>query len=338
MTDHKHLKRRVRDRMSRTGESYTTARRHVAARPGRHHHESALLRRVLGGEYSEAMLLGLGGGIGFMYFVFEYAGHAPMLTIVAQAHPEPMIPRALERAGIPYESRQTGSARVAERNLRAALDAGRQPICRVARHQLPWRPSLPFPDPVDVAVTGVSGDTVHVYDDEPGELPLADFMAAWSALKKDKHQLIEVTGAAGAGEPDVTGAIRDTVAKLTGPVLGNNFDVNFGLSGMRKLAAQLADTTGKQGWTSRFGEDPGPVLDRLHDCLEAEYTAPGATRPLYADFLSETGHAEAAAVYREAGRQWSRVAAARAPFPELAELVAEAVRLEEQGVELSRRV
>jgi hypothetical protein len=337
MTDHKHLKRRVRDRMARTGESYTTARRHVAARTAtRHHHESALLRHVLGGGYSEAMLLGLGGGIGFMYFVFEYAGHAPMLTIVAQAHPEPMIPRALERAGIPYESHRTGSPKVAERNLRAALDAGRQPICRVARHQLPWRPSLPFPDPVDVAVTGIDGDTVRVHDDEPGELPLAEFMAAWSALKKDKHQLIEVTGTAPTGEPDVTGAISDTAAKLTGPVLGNNFDVNFGLSGMHKLAAQLADTTGKQGWTRRFGDDPGPVLDRLHDCLEIEYTAPGATRPLYADFLSETGRTEAAAVYREAGRQWSRVASARTSFPELAELVTEAVLLEEQGVELLR--
>ncbi|WP_188194103.1 BtrH N-terminal domain-containing protein [Nonomuraea sp. SYSU D8015] len=340
MTDQKHLKRRVRDRMARTGESYTTARRRVTAHAShpRHHHESALLRRVLGGAYSEAMLLGLGGGIGFMYFVFEYAGHAPMLTIVAQAHPEPMIPRALERAGIPYESRRTGSAKVAERNLRATLDAGRQPICRVARHQLPWRPSLPFPDPVDVAVTGLDGDTVHVYDDEPGELPLSGFMAAWSALKKDKHQLIEITGAAPAGEPDVTGAISDTVAKLTGPVLGNTFDVNFGLSGMRKLAAQLADTTGKQGWTRRFGDDPGSALDRLHDCLEIEYTAPGATRPLYADFLSETGHTEAAEVYREAGRQWSRVATARTPFPELAELVKEAVRLEEKGMALLRPV
>ncbi|MGN9837044.1 BtrH N-terminal domain-containing protein [Nonomuraea sp. H19] len=284
------------------------------------------------------MLLGLGGGIGFMYSVFEYEGHAPMLTIVAQAHPEPMIPRALERAGIPHEIRRTGSAKVAERNLRAALDAGHRPICTVARHSLPWRPSLPFPDPVDVAVTRIAGDTVHVHDDQPGELPLAGFLAAWSALKKAKHQLIEVTGAA-AGPPDVAGAIRDTAAKLTGPVLGNAFDVNFGLSGMRKLAAQLADTTGKQGWTRRF-PDRDPVLDRLHDCLEVEYTAPGATRPLYAGFLSETGHGAAAAVYREAGRQWSGVAAAaagRASFAELAELVAQVVQTEERGVELLRR-
>ncbi|MGN9837045.1 hypothetical protein ACTMTI_02865 [Nonomuraea sp. H19] len=51
MTEHKHLKRRVRDRMARTGESYTTALRHVTARAA-HHHESALLRDVLGGGHS----------------------------------------------------------------------------------------------------------------------------------------------------------------------------------------------------------------------------------------------------------------------------------------------
>ncbi|MEV0380433.1 BtrH N-terminal domain-containing protein [Nonomuraea sp. NPDC050643] len=334
MTEHKHLKRRVRDRMARTGESYTTALRHVAGR-SRHHHESALLRHVLGDDHSEAMLLGLGGGIGFMYFVFEYKGHPPMLTIVAQAHPEPMIPLALSRARVPHEVRRTGSARVAERHLRAALDAGRRPICQVARNLLPWRDAMPFPDPVDVAVTGLSGDTVRVRDDAPVELPLKDFMAAWSAIPKSRHKLVEVTGPA-TGTPDVAGAIEDTAAKLTGPVLGNAFDVNFGLSGMRKLAAQLADTTGKQGWTRRFA-DLGPALDRLSECLEVEYTAPGATRPLYAAFLAETGHAEAAAVYREAGARWSRVAeaaSARLSPAELAGLVAEVVRLEEQGAGL----
>ncbi|MEU7000678.1 hypothetical protein [Nonomuraea sp. NPDC046570] len=40
------------------------------------------------------------------------------MTVVAQHHPEPFVPAALERAGVPYEIRRTGSARVAERNLR----------------------------------------------------------------------------------------------------------------------------------------------------------------------------------------------------------------------------
>jgi hypothetical protein len=43
-------------------------------------------------------------------------------------------------------------------------------------------------------------------------------------------------------------AIATTIAHLTGPVLGNTFDVNFGFSGMAKLAEQLRDGKGKTGW------------------------------------------------------------------------------------------
>ncbi|MFI6818797.1 BtrH N-terminal domain-containing protein [Nonomuraea sp. NPDC050328] len=324
MTEHKHLKRRVRERMAKTGESYTSALRQLTGAKA-HHHESALLRRFLGGPISEAMLFGLGGGVGFMYFVFDYKGQPPMLTVVAQAHPEPMIPAALRRLGVPFEVHRTGSPRVAERTLRAVLDARGRALCRVGRFQLPWRPDLPFPDPVDVAVTGISDDLVTVDDDRERSLPLAEFMAAWSAVKKDKHQLIEVTEGP-AGEPDVAGAVAWTAAHLTGPVLGNAFDVNFGLSGMRKLAAQIP------AWDRRWADLSVP-LRRLYEGLEVEYTAPGGSRPLYADFLTEAGLDGRA--YRAAGDQWSRVSAAAlegVALAELGELVAEAVRLEEQAV------
>ncbi|GAA4054496.1 BtrH N-terminal domain-containing protein [Nonomuraea soli] len=332
MTDnarHRARTRAIRARMARTGENWTVAARHVdgdAAGPARHHHESALLRRFLGGGPSEALLLGLGGGIGFMYFVFEYSGHAPMLTIVCQAHPEPMIPLALTRLRVPYETKRTGSPRVAERNLRAAVDEYGGALCRVGRYELPWRPSMPFPDPVDVAVTGISGDVVTVDDDTVHELPLQDFMAAWSGVKKDRHQLITVTGEA-SGEPLVAEAVAGTAAKLTGPVMGNNFDVNFGLSGMRKLAAQLPS------WGRRW-DDLAVPLRRLHACLELEYTTPGATRPLYADFLDEVG--ADAWLYREAGDVWSAVASAALagkPPEEIAALVGQAAEIESAAAE-----
>ncbi|MFI6505032.1 BtrH N-terminal domain-containing protein [Nonomuraea typhae] len=294
------------------------------------HHESALLRRVAGEDLSEAMWFGLGGGIGFMYFVFEYTGQPAHLSVIAQAHPEPMVARALDRSCVPHELRRTGSVKVAERNLRAALEAGHLVICRVDRHRLPWRPDFPFPEPIDVAVLGISGDLVEL---DQGSLPLEAFLAAWSGAKKDKHQLIEILGDA-AGPPDVAGAVKETAARLTGPVLGNNFDVNFGLSGMRKLAEQLRDTTGKQGWTRRF-PDPAVALDRLAVCLDEEYTAPAASRPLFSDFLAEVGNSSASRIYRAAGDMWAdvvRAARAHEAFPRVGDLVAAAVLEEERGV------
>ncbi|MGW6710627.1 hypothetical protein ACWGDE_37835, partial [Streptomyces sp. NPDC054956] len=84
---------------------------------------------------------------------------------------------------------------------------------------------------------------------------------------------------------------------------------------------------------------------RLYACLEEEWTSPGATRPLYADFLDLAGHSEAADLFRESGRKWSGLAElARAADPEAdaagrralfdacAELVDGALALERQAV------
>ncbi|MGI5154949.1 DUF4872 domain-containing protein [Microbispora sp. CA-102843] len=147
---------------------------------------------------------------------------------------------------------------------------------------------------------------------EPERLPLAAFMAAWSSLKKERHHLVSVPASAGAGAPrgDLDAAVREavgeTVARLTGPVLGNAFDVNFGLSGMRRLAAQLAARRGT-GWTRRFADPRAfhAAMIRLYECLEIEYTAPGATRPLYAAFLDEAAGLLGGTACGQAGR-WTR--------------------------------
>jgi hypothetical protein len=330
VTEQRGFKKLVRERMARTGESYTTARRHVLAKAARaetpalpdglvyaefgtdQHHEASLIRHALGGGHDEALIAGLAGGVGFMYFVFEYQHLPPMLTIVAQHHPDPWVQTALDRLHVPYERQRGGKPQWAK--VRKALDVGRPVFCVVDRSRLPWHGMDPGfgADPYTVVIVGYAGDSVYVDDEAavPHKIDTEEFGAAWSAYKKGRHQMIVPTGAA-AGEPDVDGAIATTAAHFTGPVLGNNFDVNFGFSGMDKLAAQLRDTRTKTGWERRFGA-PVPFFHgvrRLYDCLEVEYTAPGATRPLYADFLEPAGRPEAAALFRESARRWERLAA-----------------------------
>lgn len=121
-------------------------------------------------------------------------------------------------------------------------------------------------------------------------------------------------------QPDLARAVRAavalTVAHLTGPVLGNAFDANMGLRGMAKLVSDLRDHRTKSGWARRFGS---PVAleharRRLDECLQYEYTAPDATRPIYADFLDEVSpllsnmdSAGAGALFRESGRHWAAI-------------------------------
>ncbi|MFF7296949.1 BtrH N-terminal domain-containing protein [Streptomyces sp. NPDC008265] len=315
------------------------------------HHESSLVRHALGSRHEEALVAGLAGGIGFMYFVFEYAGRPPLPTIVAQAHPDPWVPAALDRLRVPYAVGQ--SSRPRWDRVHAALDAGRPVFCTVDRSGLPWHGAgdeMAGADPYTVVLAGRTGDTLWVEDGnrEPHRISEEEFGAAWSGHRKGRHRMIVPTGPP-AGEPDVEGAVAATADRLTGPVLGNRFDVNFGFSGMEKLAAQLRDARSRTGWRRRFATREAFLAGtgRLHACLEEEWTASGATRPLYADFLDLAGRPEAAALFRESAGCWSGVARlARAAerdadaearahlFDECAALVDSALALERRAVTL----
>ncbi|WP_144118595.1 BtrH N-terminal domain-containing protein [Catellatospora sichuanensis] len=345
MTARRNFKKLVRERMERTGESYTTAARHLAGpvvTTAGQHHESVLVGHLLaaaGQPLSEAMVCGLGGGIGFMYAVFEYdAVPHPLLTIVAQHHPQPWAPAVLDRLGLAYQQTNGTSTKAALDRLRTALDAGRPALCLVDRGRLPWQENPPFSaaEPYTVVVTARDGDTLTVLDPPHGvhTMPAPAFGAAWAAHRQGRHALLAVesgpaparagdsAGSTGPSGMDLRAAVRDalntTVAHLTGPVLGNSFDVNFGFSGMAKLAAELRNGRTRKGWARRFGDPVGHqhAMRRLTVCLEQEYTAPGATRPLYADFLDEAAAVlaapaltSAARLFRDSGQTWSALAA-----------------------------
>jgi len=185
MTARKALKKVVRERMSRTGETYSTALRQVAGKrqptagPGESkppsHRESALVQHLLaaaGLPLSEPMVCGLGGGIGFMYAVFDYdvVPH-PLLTIVAQHHPQPWAPAVLDRLGIGYQQQYASSAKAAMSKLGAVLDSGRPALCTVDRGPLPWHQPSGFDgaEPHTVVVTP---------DDQDGTLTVLDRRSA----------------------------------------------------------------------------------------------------------------------------------------------------------------
>ena len=350
MTAHKHLKDAVRARMARTGERYTTAHRHLtgaAAGPaprdvvpgyttfgGGRHHDSALLTNVLaaagvvaahdGAPLDEPTVAGLAGGVGFMYFSFSYAGELPTMTIVPRIHPRPFLAGALERAGIAHRVAETTSAAKAARELDAAIDAGRAPICTVDRaalaHQA-WADRFPGADPYDVAVVGRRDDLVLIDDEclEPIAVPAGAFAAARAGHRKSRHRMLVVEPGAGPVDlaPAIRAAIAVTVHDLTEDVMPGNFAGNFGLRGLAKWADAVADRRGPKGWARLFDSGPafGHAMRRLHDCLTHDYSSPGAMRSLYAEFLASAAAltadpalAEAAEAYARAGQLWTAIA------------------------------
>lgn len=376
MTAHKARKHLVRERMARTGESYTTAHRHVTARradgipgvtPGypafgaTAHGPSALARHLLaqqGVEVSEALACGLGGGIGFLYAVFEYAAVPhPLVTIVAQHHPQPWLEAVTGHLGLSTTTVTSTRPAPALAKLDAVLSAGQAAQVVVARGRLPWhagtRPEEAA-DPHTAVVAGHDGNAYLVDDGAAGphRVDTETLAEAWAEHRTGRFALttVDPPGSAPDLAAGVRAALATTHAHLTGPVLGNSFDVNLGLRGLHRLAADLADTRTRRGWARRFG-DPVTLAAgtrRLAECLTWAHTAAGATRPLYAQFLAEAGPlagldtdaAHRAAV--RAGERWTEIAdvagtAATDDPPGtialLAGLVAEVVPLEQELAE-----
>lgn len=360
MTEHRNLKKLVRDRMARTGESYTTAHHHVTgARPTpappdgllpgypvpapASHRPSALARGLLahaGIDVSESVACGLGGGIGFLYAVFEYREVAtPLLTIVAQHHPQPWLDAVAAHLGLTLTTATSSRPGPALTKLDAVLAAGTPAQLLVSRGDLPWHEPVHPEEGADPWAVVVAGrhDGTYLVDDGDGDLhrvgadPLA---AAWAAHRKGRFALTTVDPPTGPVDvaAGARAAMRTTYAHLTGPVLGHAFDANMGLSGIRRLAEDLADTRTKKGWVRRFGSPEALAVgaERLAECLTTAYTAPGATRPLYAEFLAEAAALTGldllpvSRTATEAGRRWveiADVAAAVTPDDDPSEVV-----------------
>lgn len=280
-----------------------------------------------GRPFTEAMLFGLGGGIGFMIFTFEYKD-ITTASIVTRFHPGPFVDNMIRRSGAAVSIQQTGSAALAQARLDAALETGAPVVVRLVRGRLPWVAADPLADmdSVDVAVTARDG-AAYLVDDGAGRLERVGataLAAARAGRKADKHWQAQVDSADGSAltahvvrEAILQGADA-LLAETAPPGIPAGYAKNFGVAGMRSWAQRLADTSTKRGWARIFAD---PVraetgLGMLHGLLTGNrYSGPGALRPLQADFLQEVtqtaGAADAAerARWTDAAGQYGRIGA-----------------------------
>jgi hypothetical protein len=351
MTAHKHLKERIRARMARTGESYTTARRHVlndlppaeylllgGVHPDTHAIAGVLANRGLlaphtGQPLSEAMVLGAGGGLGAGYILWEFKAHdLPSLVFGFRnswQYPDRWARKACRRLGIPATVHETGSARKAEAELRDAVGQGVPAIAWADQQLLGYRhlPAwLEGHGGQPVTVYGIDeGAGVALVDDRnqaPLTVPLDALAAARARVGSYKHRLLVLD--APAAELDTEGlrrAVRDGLVEQV-EHLGHKSD-SFSLPAFRKWARLLTDPGNAKGWPKVFADR----VSLFHACLSVyeniEPTAGwdgGNLRGLYAEFLDEAAGlldapalAKAAAAYREAAGRWRQVAEVAMP-------------------------
>jgi hypothetical protein len=343
MPTDKDFKRLVRARMGKTGESYTSARSHLRPdgdagpggddRPRGRHPDTAAVVRLLaalgvtdpatGRPLGEAMVLGVGGGIGVAYFVFEYED---LTTLYLGGRINPFVLKldpteaVLGRLGVPVQVRRTTSPAAAERQLRAALDQGRPVIATVDMAALRYRAvpaELGGMMPQEVLVELRDGEPV-LWDLAPAPVPVtwAELAEARAGVRSVRHRL--VVAEAPAGPVDLAGAvaagIADTVAGMLDPPRRN-----FGVPALAKWAELLTAPRDSKGWP-RLLAAPGrqfQFLTWLYDWVETSGTGGGFFRAMYAEFLEEAAGvldrpelAGLAGDYRKLAAAWTALAEA----------------------------
>ncbi len=354
MTTQKGFKTLVRARMAKTGERYAAARRALMTDGGAETPDassdriagldpnSAALARALadagvvsplnGRPLSEAMILGIAGGLGAGYILWEFkARGGAILTLGFTNQWQYLgIPgwygNALGRLGIAADLHETAGAVGAQASLDAALDSGRTAIAFVDLQSIgTWG----LPDALSgysgypVAVVGRTGYSYLV--DDRGREPLvvdrATLARARGRIGSWKHRLIVPTPDPGEISSDrLRQAVHDGLAHQV-EHLRSSSD-SFSLPAWRKWSRLMTDTRHAKAWPRVFADGDGlfGALLSIVDGVDGNVgTAGGHLRERYADFLDEVTAAgfapmdEAAAHWREAADRWEDFAEAAVP-------------------------
>jgi hypothetical protein len=352
MTARKHLKARIRARMAQTGERYVTAHRHVVGDRaplaidhgyrlrGGIHPDTAAVANVLahhgvvaghtGEPLSEAMVLGIGGGLGAGYILWEFESRGGAILVLGfrnrWQYPDRWMKAVLERLAVPATHLETGGARTAARQLDDALAAGRPALATIDRQTIGyWHlpAEMEGRGGYPVVVYASDGDVVHVDDRvlAPRTVAREVLDAARARVGSYRNRLCVI-------EPDrdelPVSVLRDAVRTGLADAaehLGSGSD-SFGLEAWRKWARMMTGSAAK-AWPRVFASGR-----RLAGALLSTYE--GIQPVVYADFLDEAAAlledpalTDRAAAWREAAARWQALADLALPEGRLRELLAE---------------
>lgn len=357
MTTRRHFKQLVRDRMARTGERYTVARAHIAAKVappddgawtvrGGVHAETAAFANVLanvgivaphtGEPLSEAMVLGLGGGLGAGYILWEFADHhARSRSLVLGfrrqwQYPARWATETAARLGLHADLHETGGAGAAAQRLDAALDRGLPAILWVDPYRLGHRHLPAHLDGYGGGPVVAYGRTVDgrilVDDRSSGRLSVtaSQLAEARGRVVSYRNRLVEV-------DPELVEIDADRLQAGLHEALTLQVDhlsapsASFSLPAWAKWARLLGPGGNPKAWPTVFADGRGlaSTLASIHE--DAGHG--GHLRALYADFLREAAPIvdqplePTAGTWDAAGAAWDRlVEDAMTAHPDLEEL------------------
>ena len=345
MTKHKHLKELVRARMLKTGESYTAARRRVVAgRPGPDslaagyqlrggtHPDTAALSNTLvnagvtagGKPLSEELILGIGGGLGAAYILWQFKGRNPIVMLGFRnqgQYPVRWLIKTCSRLGIEATVNETTGHVTAMRTLREALSVdGPRPLVWIDAQEIGyWH----FPE----RFSGVAGYPIVVIEERGGRFSIDDrnsapisvdeatLRAARGRVPSYRNRLVTLGAPVDISSDVVVEAIE---AGLEDQVRHLRSDSDsFSLPALRKWSRLVTDPKHKKGWRNVFADQKGMfgALLTIYEGIESSGFGGGSLRGQYASFLDTAADltdrpslSRMSGVYRELDKQWGELA------------------------------
>jgi len=304
---------------------------------GGKHPETATIANVLanqgfvsphsGRPFSEAMILGIAGGLGCGYILWEFEKYDAAILVMGFQnrwnYTVDFMQNLCDRLGVSAEFQETGGQKTAQKQLEAALEAGIAPIAWIDQESLPYFYLRPmYNGCFSHFVTALGLEEGQVWVDDRARKPVLveadDFAKARARIGSYKNRLLLLES--NGGEVDVAAAVTAGIEDCI-EHLGRDSQT-FAIPVYQKWAKMMTDTKNKKGWPVVFKDGKGlySTLRSIHEGIKLFGTDGGGLRTMYSNFLSEAAPIlnnnalnDAAERYKALGQLWAAFADAVLP-------------------------
>jgi len=297
---------------------------------GGKHSVTAILRNALtrqglrdpraGQPLSEAMILGIGGGLGAGYILWEFDKYDSALIVLGFRnrwnYDADFLKNACERLHVQVDMRETTSVKKAQANLDDALAASGTALLWTDKASLPYHglPSSQKGHSIHLIRVEDDGYDHYIVDDlsaSPWSLSRAALAVAREPIPSNKQRSISLQPAENF---DLASAVRagidDHISHLS------RSSESFSLPVYQKWAKLMTHPKNKKSWRAVFARRAGLYLTlrSIYEGITLDDTEGAGLREIYADFLMEATAildvdlGRAAELYRACAAEWRALA------------------------------
>ena len=269
---------------------------------------------------SEAMILGIGGGLGACYILWEFEAYDSAMIVLGfrnrSNYLADFLKNACQRLNVTVDMRETAGSKKAQANLDDALATSGTALLWTDKASLPYH-GLPETQKGHIVhfirVSAGEGDSFVVDDlsESPRSLSRDELAVAREPIPSNKQRSLSLTPARSF---DLASAVRagidDHIAHLS------RSSESFSLPVYRKWAKLMTHPKNKKSWRVVFARRAGLYLTlrTIYEGITLDDTEGAGLRAMYAEFLEDANEIldvdlnAAAKLYRVCAVEWRKLA------------------------------